>query len=128
MLRVQSFADASSSNSITTSNWWKKFYKIIGHCYKTFFLHTLLRIGNLNKNPLSQSPKLRQNFFKNFYTSGLYYKHIMIANYDYSTINKFGASLSDDARVVIYDHHMFIEQPTGANAIRLFTAVSNEYS
>jgi hypothetical protein len=28
-------------------------------------------------------------------------------------INKFGASLADDPRVIIYDRHMFIVQATG---------------
>ncbi len=44
--------------------------------------------------------------------NGLYYKHITIINYDSSVINKFGASLTDDARVIIYDHNMFIVQAT----------------
>jgi hypothetical protein len=48
-------------------------------------------------------------------TSGLYYKHLTIVNYDSSFINKFGASLTDDARVVIYDRHMFIVQATGVS-------------
>ncbi len=39
---------------------------------------------------------------------GLYYKHIMIVNDDCSIVNKFEPSLTDDARVVIYDRHMFI--------------------
>ncbi len=42
----------------------------------------------------------------------MYYKHIMIVNYDSSIINKFRASLADDSRVVIYDHHMFMVQAT----------------
>jgi hypothetical protein len=46
-------------------------------------------------------------------TSGLYYKHLMIVNYDSSIINKFGASLTDDAAVVIYECHKFIVQATG---------------
>ena len=37
----------------------------------------------------------------------------MIVNYDSSIFNKFGASLTDDARVIIYDCHMFIAQATG---------------
>jgi len=45
--------------------------------------------------------------------SGLYYKHITIVNDDTSVINKFKASLTDDARVIIYDCHMFIVQATG---------------
>jgi hypothetical protein len=46
-------------------------------------------------------------------TSGLYYKHITIINNDSSIINKFETSLTDDARVIIYNRHMFIEQATG---------------
>ncbi len=45
-------------------------------------------------------------------TCGLYYKHVTIVNYASSSINKLKASLNDDARVVIYDHHMFIAQAT----------------
>ncbi len=42
-----------------------------------------------------------------------YHTHIMIVN-DVSSINhKFEVALTDDARVVIYDHHMFIVQATG---------------
>jgi hypothetical protein len=44
---------------------------------------------------------------------GLYYKHMMIMNADSGIINKLGASLTDDARVIIYDCHMFIVQATG---------------
>ncbi len=36
-----------------------------------------------------------------------------IVNDDSSIINKLGASLTDDARVVIYDGDMFIVQATG---------------
>ncbi len=44
--------------------------------------------------------------------SGLYYKPMMIVN-DYSrVINELEASLTDDARVFIYDRHMFIVQAT----------------
>jgi hypothetical protein len=45
-------------------------------------------------------------------TYGLYYKHITITNDDASAVNKFEASLTDDTRVVIYDHHMFIVKAT----------------
>ena len=38
---------------------------------------------------------------------------MMIANHDSTVINKLEASLTDDARVVIYDCHMFIVQATG---------------
>jgi len=45
-------------------------------------------------------------------TSGLYYKHITIVNYDSSIVHKFEASLTDNARVFIYDHQMFIVHVT----------------
>ncbi len=47
-------------------------------------------------------------------SSGLYCKHITIENYNSRVVNKFEASLTDDARVVIYDRHTFILQDTGA--------------
>ncbi len=40
---------------------------------------------------------------------GLYYKHNMIVNDDSSIANKFEALLTEDNRILIYDHHMFIE-------------------
>jgi hypothetical protein len=63
-------------------------------------------------------PKLRN------LTCGLYYKHITIVNYNSSIVNKFGASLTDDARVVIYNCHMFIVQAT-AYLSSMFTYSSN---
>ncbi len=48
-------------------------------------------------------------------TSGLYYKLIMIVNDDSSIINKLEFSLIDDARVIIYDHYMFIVQAIDGN-------------
>jgi hypothetical protein len=44
--------------------------------------------------------------------SGLYYKPMMIVNDDSTIINKLEASLTDDARVIIYDCHVFIVQAT----------------
>ncbi len=40
-------------------------------------------------------------------------EHITIVNYDSSVINKFGASLIDDVRVIICDCHMFTVQVSG---------------
>ncbi len=37
---------------------------------------------------------------------------MMIVNDNSSIINKLGASLTDDARVIIYERHMFILQAT----------------
>jgi hypothetical protein len=42
-------------------------------------------------------------------SSGLYYKPITIVNDNSSVVNKLQTSLIDDARVIIYDSHMFIE-------------------
>jgi hypothetical protein len=36
----------------------------------------------------------------------------MIVNYASSIVNKLAALLADDARVIIYDHHMFIVHDT----------------
>jgi hypothetical protein len=64
-----------------------------------------------------------QNFFKELKivfqeplqclgSCGLYYKHTMIVNYASSVINKLEALLTDDARVIIYDRHVFVVQAT----------------
>ncbi len=92
-----------------------------------------------------------QNFFEElenvfqkplqcFGSCGLYYKHTMIVNYASSSINKLEALLTDDARVITYDRHVFIVQATdfacklnrlgfkknlpGTNALAYFTAAS----
>jgi hypothetical protein len=44
--------------------------------------------------------------------NGLYYKPSMIVNDDSSIINRLETSLIADARVYIYNHHMFIVQAT----------------
>jgi hypothetical protein len=46
-------------------------------------------------------------------TSGLYHKPMMIINEDSRVISKLEASLTDNARVVIYDRHMLIVQAIG---------------
>jgi hypothetical protein len=40
-------------------------------------------------------------------TNRLNYKHVKIINYPSSGVSKLKASLNDDARVVIYDHHIY---------------------
>jgi hypothetical protein len=57
--------------------------------------------------------KFRTKSFYEIGPCGLYYKHITIINYDSGIVNKLAASLTDDARVVIYDCHMFIVQAPG---------------
>ncbi len=41
-------------------------------------------------------------------TGGLYYKHITIVNDDSSIINKWLESFTDDTRVIVQNHNMFI--------------------
>jgi hypothetical protein len=43
----------------------------------------------------------------------VYYKNVKIVNDDARVVNKVEASHTDDARVVIYEHHMFKVQATG---------------
>ena len=45
-------------------------------------------------------------------SSGLYYKPVMIANDNSRVVNKLETLLTDNARVVIYDHHMFVVPAT----------------
>ncbi len=44
--------------------------------------------------------------------NGLYYKSMTIVKDDFRVINKLEALLTDNANIVIYDHHMFIVQAT----------------
>ncbi len=52
------------------------------------------------------------------FTSGLYYKPMTIINDNARVINMLEASLTDDARVIVYDHHMFIVQAPAVFALR----------
>jgi hypothetical protein len=45
-------------------------------------------------------------------TCGLYYKPMKIVIDDSRVINKLEASFTDDARVIIYDCHVFMVQAT----------------
>ncbi len=62
----------------------------------------------------------------NVQISGLYHKRLTIVNYNSSIVNKFRISLTDEARVVIYNHHMFIVQATGVNVTKNFFFVTYE--
>jgi hypothetical protein len=57
-------------------------------------------------------PKFFRRLKQRFGACGQYYKPMMIVNDDSRVVNKLEASLTDDARVVIYDCHMFIVQAT----------------
>jgi hypothetical protein len=67
----------------------------------------LLRTTTFIRMTLSATTFCRMTHF-----SGLYYKLMTIVNDDSRVVNKLEASLIDDARVVIYDRHMFIVQAT----------------
>ncbi len=54
----------------------------------------------------------------------MYYKHITIVSDDSSTVNEFETSLTDDARVVIYNHYMFIVEAIGPRPIKHFSLLS----
>jgi hypothetical protein len=63
--------------------------------------------------------------------SGRYYKPVMIVNDDSRVVNKLEASLTDDARVIIYDRHMFIGGGSSSCLIILIFLVvltENSYS
>ncbi len=47
----------------------------------------------------------------------------MNVNYASSGVNNIKASHNDDARVIIYDHHMFIVQATGGQSSILYLSV-----
>ncbi len=46
-------------------------------------------------------------------TSCLYYKPMTSINEDSRVVTKLETSLTDDARVIIYNHHMYIVKATG---------------
>ncbi len=55
------------------------------------------------------------------FSYGLYYKPMTIVNDDSSIVNNLEASLTDGARVDIYNRHMFIVQATGASGSWIFS-------
>ncbi len=57
--------------------------------------------------------------------SGLYYKPMTIVNDKSRVVNKVEASLTDDARVIIYDCHMFIVQATDLVSLYHFMHLKN---
>ncbi len=71
-------------------------------------VHQKMPWPKLTFSALSQTTQFwhRQTIF------GLYYKHSTIVNYASSIVNKLEALLTDNARVIIYDRHVFIVQAT----------------
>jgi hypothetical protein len=63
----------------------------------------------------------KQRFLK-LAICGLYYKPMTMINDDARIIKKLDASLTDDARVIIYDHHLFIVQAIGV-IVTCFTTI-----
>jgi len=76
----------------TGSNHLRKFN------YKTVEKVTSKSTGKSNREILGLSPK------QLYGPCGLYYKHTTDINYASSIVNKLNALLTDDARVVIYNH------------------------
>ncbi len=56
--------------------------------------------------------------FFNIDTCGLYYKLMTIVNDESRVVNKLEASLTDYARIIIYNCHMFIAQATGGQSFK----------
>jgi hypothetical protein len=52
---------------------------------------------------------------------------MMIVNDDARIVNKLDASFTDDARVVIYDHHMFIVQATSVEINEIYYILLSDY-
>ncbi len=73
-------------------------------CLLTTLVNYNLQGLQYNSDSLKPSPRPR--------TSGLYYKHMTIVNDNSSIISKWSSKLIDDARVIIYDRHMFIVEAT----------------
>ncbi len=65
------------------------------------------------RKTLFDSSRLSSKYKLECLTCGLYYEPTTIVNDDSRVVNKFEASLTDDARVIIYDRYMFIVQATG---------------
>ncbi len=70
----------------------------------------MLTSKTFNEQLLRQNPfaKKLQTQIGEIDTSGLYYKPVTIVNDDSMVITKLITSLTDNARVIIYDRHMFI--------------------
>ncbi len=68
--------------------------------------------SRIQQTLLSQKYSIKK-YYKAF--SGLHYKRTMILNEDSRVVNKLETSFNDEARVIIYDRHMFIVQSTGGN-------------
>jgi hypothetical protein len=67
----------------------------------------------LNHTRHNESELLKSWLRSYLFFCGLYYKPITIVNDDSRVVNKLETSVADDARVIIYDRHMFIVQATG---------------
>jgi hypothetical protein len=81
------------------------------------YLYPYLKISSISERVEAKGKKDLQ------VTCGLYYEHITIVNDDSNVVNKFEASLTDDAKVIIYDRHMFIVQATGIVLQNFFKAL-----
>jgi len=70
-----------------------------------------------NSPAYQKNESISSKKFKKIDFCGLYYKHVMIVNDDSSIVSKWSFKLIDNPIVVIYDHHRFIIQATGASRL-----------
>ncbi len=70
----------------------------------------LFRTSALKANSLACAPTGHGTCVNE--SSNLYYKPIIIVNEDSGVVTKLETLFTDDARVVIYNRHMFIVQAT----------------
>ncbi len=86
------------------------------------FWLTHLFIKNKNHRKWASSLWVRLNLpsvkFDVFLICGLYYKPMTIAKDDSRVVTKLETLLTDNARVIIYDRHMFIAQATDELSIQ----------
>ncbi len=83
---------------------------------KTFF--NFFSFSKCNRQDSNCSLKVHIHGFYSYFSSfsGVYYKPKKIVNDDSRVISELEASLTDDARVIIYDYHML----TGGQCYKTF--------
>ncbi len=97
------------------------YVKCLGTSHRASLL-TLLQGTNIRAYFVAASVTNKKKRFHYVDTSGLYYKPITIINDDFSVVSKLETLVIDDARVVIYNRHVFIVQSTGVDIV-CFTLV-----
>ncbi len=93
---------------------WKKTLKRIVLRLTNTLAYFAKSVSNEERkfNGINICSSLELSHFIQQLTSGLYYKPMSIVNDDSRFINKLETSLTDEARVVIYNRHLFIVHAT----------------